>query len=159
MRQKLQQVEGLPPAAPVAAAPSVPAQPATTATAPAPLPPPQPVAQPELDPQVLAKAREAVRQKLNEVEAQPTPQKPQVVAQPSKPSTQTPAVAESKPARKLVRPATFQSKLNFPPLDGPAVSLSPEKQQQLNILLQKYKAEELTPEQYHAERARIIGMQ
>ena len=159
MRQKLQQVEGLPPTAPVAAAPRLPAQPATTTTAAAPVPPPQPAAQPELDPQVIAKAREAVRQKLNEIEAQPAAQQSQLAGQPSKPSAQSPSVAESKPPRKLVRPATFQSKLNFPALQGPPVNLTPEKQQQLNVLLEKYKADELTPEQYHAERARIIGVQ
>lgn len=43
------------------------------------------------------------------------------------------------------------------PIPGPSNPLSSDKQQQLAELLKKYKADQLTPEQYHAERAKILS--
>jgi hypothetical protein len=41
-------------------------------------------------------------------------------------------------------------------LQAPAAPVSQDKQQRLAELLRKYKADQLTPEQYHAERAKIL---
>jgi hypothetical protein len=46
---------------------------------------------------------------------------------------------------------------NFPPLEGPALPISSEKQQRLAELLQRYKADQVTPEQYQTERAKILA--
>jgi hypothetical protein len=46
---------------------------------------------------------------------------------------------------------------NFPPLEGPAVPISYEKQQRLAQLLGRYKADQVTPEQYQTERAKILA--
>jgi hypothetical protein len=46
---------------------------------------------------------------------------------------------------------------NFPPLEGPALPISSEKQQRLGELLQRYKADQVTPEQYQVERAKILA--
>jgi len=43
------------------------------------------------------------------------------------------------------------------PMVGPPSPLSTDKQQRLATLLEKYKADQLTPEQYHAERAKILA--
>ncbi len=45
----------------------------------------------------------------------------------------------------------------FPPLESPPVPLSADKQQRLDALLVKYKADQLTPEQYHQQRAKILA--
>jgi hypothetical protein len=47
----------------------------------------------------------------------------------------------------------------FPPLEGPAVPFSADKSQRLADLLQKYKADQITPEEYHTERAKILAGQ
>jgi len=48
-------------------------------------------------------------------------------------------------------PAAFQ------PIQSPALPISGDKQQRLADLLQKYRADQITPEQYHQERAKILG--
>jgi hypothetical protein len=45
----------------------------------------------------------------------------------------------------------------FKPLEAPPSPVSVEKQQKLDDLLRKYKADELTPEQYHEQRAKILA--
>lgn len=43
-----------------------------------------------------------------------------------------------------------------PSLSGPDLPLSAEQQSQLAELLKRYRADEITPEEYHRERARIL---
>jgi hypothetical protein len=47
----------------------------------------------------------------------------------------------------------------FQPIEGPAIPLSNEKQQRLAELLQKYRADQIGPEEYHQERAKILAAQ
>ncbi|MGA2661765.1 MAG: hypothetical protein ABSH34_30145 [Verrucomicrobiota bacterium] len=47
--------------------------------------------------------------------------------------------------------------LAFKPLEAPPSAVSVEKQQKLSDLLRKYKADEVTPEQYHEQRAKILA--
>jgi hypothetical protein len=47
--------------------------------------------------------------------------------------------------------------LNFPPLKGPPLGISDEKAQRLQGLLQQYKMDLVTPEQYQAARAKILA--
>jgi hypothetical protein len=76
----------------------------------------------------IAKAREAVRQRMQSITyADPT-------------------------SRGGNRPGT-----NFQPLEGPPLPISSEKQQRLGELLQRYRADQVTPEQYQAERAKILA--
>jgi hypothetical protein len=42
---------------------------------------------------------------------------------------------------------------------GPPPPVSAEKVQKLDALLQQYKADQITPEQYHEERAKILAGQ
>ena len=42
-------------------------------------------------------------------------------------------------------------------MDAPPAAVSAAKQQKLNDALARYKADKLTPEEYHAERAKILA--
>jgi hypothetical protein len=46
---------------------------------------------------------------------------------------------------------------DLPPLSAPPLPISAAKDQQLQALLQRYKADQITPEQYQAERAKILA--
>jgi len=81
---------------------------------------------------------------------QPQPQ--QVVAKapnPAKPKPE-PTKSPAKPS-KPTQPTVYQ------PIEGPAAPVSAEKQQRLHELLSRYQADQVTPEQYHAERAKILA--
>lgn len=47
--------------------------------------------------------------------------------------------------------------LTFTPIVAPPLPISVEKQQKLGDLLRKYQADEITPEQYHEQRAKILA--
>jgi hypothetical protein len=105
--------------------------------------------EPAADSEAVIKAREAVRKKMRELEAQPTA------------PAATPGFAGSVPAAQPVtappKPAVSGKKSGFIPLEAPPLPISLEKQQRLADLLQQYKADAITPEQYHRERARILA--
>ena len=42
-------------------------------------------------------------------------------------------------------------------MDAPPAAISAAKQQKLDTLLVRYKADKITPEEYHAERAKILA--
>ena len=69
------------------------------------------------------------------------------------------AKPEAKPTATQApkKPASMKGALTFPPIQGPPPSISAEKQQKLAELLRKYRAEEITPEEYHLQRAKIIS--
>jgi translation initiation factor IF-2 len=151
MHQKVQELESPPPAtAPGAAASATPVAvtvqpPAATpeppaATAPAPESAaaqfaPEPIAAipPQADPALIDKARDSMRKKLAEF---PPGQEAEV----------------SMPSGSAPKP-----KSGLKPLEPPALGISAEKQQRLSALLQRYKSDQITPEQYHAERAKVLA--
>ncbi len=61
------------------------------------------------------------------------------------------ADAERRSKSKLKLVSAFQ------PLEAPPLPISNDKQQRLKELLRKYKADEISPEQYHLERAKILS--
>jgi hypothetical protein len=160
---------------------------------PVPTPPPAPapapmVVQPRADSEAIAKAREALREKLKELEAQQSapsaaaPPPPRVVTTP--PSEPPPAAApvasssEPNPAlspaeqkkqdaaaaraqkeaqRRADKAPAYNRPIRFQPIDAPPVPFSADKQTRLAELLRKYQADELTPEQYHEARAKIVA--
>jgi hypothetical protein len=83
---------------------------------------------PKADPEGIAKAREAVRQRMQ-------------------------SITFAEPTSRGGNPSAS----NFPPLEGPPLPISSEKQQRLHQLLQRYKSDQVTPEQYQAERAKILA--
>jgi hypothetical protein len=157
------------PATPVIQAPASPAP--VTPAASAPAAPATPVADSRFAPlpeglpaQDVEKAREAVRAAMNQLPAEAAapavaPAAPTAV-QPSPAVTTQPAVA-AKPAAPRTAEQKFTVSLKKPPvfeaIQGPPSPLSPEKQQRLDALLARYKADQVTPEQYHAERAKILA--
>jgi hypothetical protein len=45
----------------------------------------------------------------------------------------------------------------LPTLSGPPTGLSAAKEQKLNELLNQYRADQITPQQYHEQRAKILA--
>jgi hypothetical protein len=146
-----------------APAPVVVAPPAAPAPAPTSVPAPsapmfQPVVAPAMDSDALAKARAALLQKMSEIESQspatpmPAPEKV-VVKKTEKPvekiETPAPVVMQPKPAM-VAEPMVK-------PIETPALPISATKEERLQALLQKYKTDQITPEEYHTERAKIMG--
>jgi len=93
------------------------------------------------DPAAVAKAREALRKKMMQID--------------SDPSQAASTEAEARALREARR--SSGGTLAFPPIEKPASPLSSDQQQKLAELLKRYQADELTPEEYHRERAKIIG--
>jgi hypothetical protein len=204
-----------PPAQPVAqpVQPAAAAQPLPPIAQPAPVPTPAPavqttarpvlVAPPPVDSEAIAKAREALRQKMNELEMQPTiatPGQPAPAVAPSTPAAASvvqpqPSAAQPAPApanaeniakaraaveqemkqlkalppvaaggaaapTELVPGKTTKQKqilLSFPPLQSPPSAVPAAKEQRLQELLRKYRADQITPEEYHQQRAKILA--
>jgi hypothetical protein len=96
-----------------------------------------------VDSESINKAREAMRQRMQEVAAQNPPE--QVPVSPKEPLPQPHAVKPSK------------SNDGFPPLSSPALSISADKDARLKELLSRYQADQVTPEEYHAARAKILA--
>jgi hypothetical protein len=101
-------------------------------------------APPPVDSDSIAKARDALRKKMAELETQPPAEAPAVAATP---------VTEA-PAKKT---KTLKGTPAFPPLQGPAPAVSAGKQERLAELLRKYRADQVTPEEYHVQRAKILA--
>lgn len=93
-----------------------------------PLPPP--------DAAALAREREAVRVKMLELQA---------------------AAPTTSPSRSIAAVNSTGGSLAFPPIEPPASPLSPAKQAKLADLLIRYKADAITAQDYHAQRAAILS--
>lgn len=85
-----------------------------------------------------------------------------VSAPPSNPpaTPNTPPMAA--PANQTTAPGvneTAAKQLGLTPIQPPPAPVTAEQQQQLHALLQRYEADQITPEEYQAERAKIMGGQ
>jgi hypothetical protein len=128
-------------------------------------------------PEAIEKARAALRQTMSQSEtpshtmpmaATPAPAVAPAAAGTSEPvflplpgtqaTANQPVTAQTwitKPAHK--QSAGKPSPAVFQPLTEPATGLAASKEERLLELLQRYKADAITPEQYHAERAKILA--
>jgi hypothetical protein len=95
---------------------------------------------------------------------EPTPPAAPVISAPVTPAPTNPAVtATPKPAQPPIeeyhpaKPAPQNPPAGFPPLEAPASSLPASKEQRLQQLLQLYKADQITPQEYHDQRAKILS--
>jgi hypothetical protein len=165
MRQKINDLAPTPP--PPAAAPAAAAAAAPVAAAAAEPPPkvvPPPATEPNsitgsetgASPEAIEKARTAMRQKVTELPSE----------QPEPGSANDAAIAKAREAMydkmQKLPPDTSgesfgQTSQQFPPLESPELPISGAKVQKLHALLQQYKADQITPEQYQAERAKILA--
>ena len=155
----------------VAPPPVVHRQPAVPAPATKPMPATQTVqtAPAISDTEAQAKAKAALEQKMSEMNtgnwAAPA------VTPTAAPAPQTQPVTATNPAKPVppaVRPevmsppsqinADYPGKgLGLKPILAPPLPISAAKEAQLLGLLERYKADEITPEQYHTERAKILA--
>jgi hypothetical protein len=62
---------------------------------------------------------------------------------------------EKKTKKKEDKKASFAPV--YAPLQGPAPPVSADKEQRLHALLLQYQADQLTPQQYHEQRAKILA--
>jgi hypothetical protein len=168
-------------------------QPASTTPAPAPTASknakakqkPVLVAPTPSDPADIEKAREAMRQKMQQMpggtttarSAAPVPAG-QPVAATSQPARVEPGdaaaaeqqivdahsrkqaeqAARTQASRRQKPPKPSSTPVPaFSPLEGPALPISADKQQRLSDLLQKYQTDQISPEQYHQQRAKILA--
>ena len=159
-------------------APSRTTQPAPAVAQPAPAPAVQPTPQPTLvvpppvSEESIAKARQALRQKMDELEGQapvpttaPAPAPvpavttpaPAVQPAPATPQATTVVVPATQPRPANISKKTGKGPLVFPPIQGPPPAISADKDARLAELLRKYKADEITPEEYHQQRAKILS--
>jgi hypothetical protein len=167
------------PAAPAVVAPETPAV-ATQVVAPASSAPEAPAGEsfssvpPPSNNQTTDKAREAVRQKWSELEAQdkasqasppvaPAPEAKTAVKT-QKETTKEPPAAETKKAKPAEKAAEAQAKVKpeqaaagLQPLMAPPIPISQAKEARLQELLKNYKADQITPEEYHKQRAAILA--
>jgi hypothetical protein len=117
------------------------------------------------DSEAIAKSREAMRLKMNEVIAHEPAAPAYNPAQPGSSRHEAVSAAEQAaghpapaPSKKAKRAApAFQPTTSFQPIQGPPLPISTEKQQKLADLLRRYQADQVTPSQYHEERAKILA--
>jgi len=120
------------------------------------------------DAEAQAKARAALEQKTNELNRQDWATPPVAPAPTAAPGPPPVTVNPVKPAPPAVQPEAAKpasaANANFPgkelglrPIQAPPLPISAAKQAQLQTLLEKYEADQITPEQYHTERARILA--
>ncbi len=135
------------------------------ATTPPPATAPFPMLAPQQDTEEIIRARAALHAKMQELGTQPAvapsskaPRQPALAVEPSgtKP-TQVAVVREDKPPKAPKPPKA--APLTFPAMEAPPLPISMDKKQQLDALLERYKADQITPDQYQAERAKILGSQ
>ena len=74
----------------------------------------------------------------------------------------TEAQAKSKAKKPAPEPAKPKEKVErgqqvMKPIEAPPVPLSADKQQRLAELLQQYQKDQLSPEQYHQQRAKVLA--
>jgi hypothetical protein len=84
----------------------------------------------------------------------------------STPPAKTTAVAPPppKPVAPAVAPETKPANVNYPgrdlglkPMEPPPIPVTAKQDDELHALLNRYIANEITPEQYQAERAKILA--
>ena len=185
LRQKWMELEGQSPTArPPTPAPlkppaAAPAAPPPRAVAPATPPPAAPVAAPRRgDSEAQTKAREALRQQYQVDQAQPPGAPATGTAWPATVAW-TPGAGDN-PAQAKAREALWQkmreldahqpvappigtprepgfTSMAFKPIEPPPSAFSASKAGRLAELLRQYRADQITPEHYHKQRAAILA--
>ena len=121
----------------------------------------------------IEKSREALRKKMNDLDrknaqATGTDNSQEFSDVPAGGADTAQVEAARAALRKQMEPARKEQATTKPlsdprgtrqyqPLESPAVPFSAEKQAKLAELLRRYQADEVTPEQYHSERAKIVA--
>jgi hypothetical protein len=108
-----------------------------------------------------------MRQKMKDLDTQPSAAAPAVAPAAAKPAPEAkPEVAkaqepmakpEAKPVAEKPPKKAVKGAQTFPPIQGPPPTITADKQGRLAELLRKYRAEQVTPEEYHQQRAKILA--
>lgn len=72
-------------------------------------------------------------------------------------ATESTATASTAPSATKSAATSSTRAASFTPLTPPPSPLPASKSQRLQALLEQYKADQITPEQYHSQRAKIIA--
>jgi len=157
-----------PPAAPKAPVAPVAAVPAAAPVAVSPQP---------IDSEAQAAARAALLQSMGQSDIPATPVAAPAVSTPAPaptvpapvvvapvamaPAPATPAAPEAKPVAanptKSSNAPVVGQEAGFAPIVAPPLPISAAKQQQLDALLVQYQADQISPEEYHKQRAAILA--
>jgi hypothetical protein len=127
---------------------TIPASPAMTSSATA-----------SSDTEAQAKARAALEQKMKELDAQSSGQ----TASPSTSKMTNVIVEKNNAGLTAAEAAAMKANSNagknlvMQPILAPPLPISPGQQMQLDALLTKYKANQITPEEYQKQRAAILA--
>ena len=105
----------------------------------------------------MNQAQQALQEKMSQMRPEPTEVQPKEASKEVKPESTAarapaPTQASSTPAKRA--PA---AKTKLPPLPAPPSPVSASKEQQLQTLLQQYTSDQISPEQYHQQRAKILA--
>lgn len=162
------------------AQPVQPVQPVVTPPVQVAQPEPSVISVPTSDPEQVERALEALRKAMAQptpTVAQPTapaaaidqPWSEQDVFAPVPPPSESQMALDAirKKLQEMPLPAPDRTEtalrparrgvLEFEPMKGPPTGLPPEKERRLRELTQRYFADELSPAEYHAERAKILA--
>jgi hypothetical protein len=118
--------------------------------------PQAPQAQPEVKPKADASDKAAARAQARDEAAKADKVMAATQTQVDK-AAKAEAKAQAKANREKRQAPLPEGPLAFKPLEAPPLPVSVEKQQKLSDLLRKYKVDEVTPEQYHEQRAKILA--
>jgi hypothetical protein len=126
---------------------------------------PAPATSPTANSGDIEKARAELEEKMSELNQQsaktPAPVASKPASEAASPASAKPVAPEAPPAaEKLLNPAdvNYSGKaLGLKPIEAPALPVSAEVQSRLQELDAKYKAGQITPEEYHAQRAAVLG--
>lgn len=116
----------------------------------------------------IEKARAALEEKMSELNQQSVKTPAPVASKPTKPLPEAASPAPAKPVAPETQPAAEKPltpadvnypglKLGLKPIEAPSLGVSAEVQSKLRDLDAKYKAGEITPEEYHTQRAAVLG--
>jgi translation initiation factor IF-2 len=103
------------------------------------------------------KAQKAAEEQDAKAKAAAAAPAPVAKPPPAPVQAQAPAKVEEKAPEAEPSVKKKPARGEFSRLPGPDLPLSAEKQQKLAELLKKYRADEITPEQYHSQRAKILA--
>jgi hypothetical protein len=114
-----------------------------------------------LDSEAQAAARAALLQSMGQpAEATPAPVAAPAAGMPA-PVAAAPAAPEVKPVAtnptKSSNAAIVGQEAGFAPIVAPPLPISAAKQQQLDVLLAQYRANQISPEEYQKQRAAILA--
>ena len=106
----------------------------------------------------ISKAREAMRQKISDLSNQPETPPAQLNPHDAAVYLAVKDAEKRQRAAELERKAAAVSEPPpMPDLSGPVPPISAVKQEKLDALLRQYETDQISPEQYHDQRAKILA--